>query len=252
MQKSQKPRLFEGLRAGDLKKMISHRFTVDQYKSKMGLDEDIIVVAFKVKDKYPAIDLMEFIEKGYPDVLDADMSTGEERDGEYRVFVEFERCPKTAKCLADVIRGISQLADTYEWHFKYFKDVDGHNFSEESFSEFVPLTKDAYKARVKEQTVAEVSDVLDQGPAEVADIDESNNLTFTKLYSGDLTVKLEAIGDYHSLQESLKGGLQLDESSIHQVAFLQKYLGNYAIHKIDDRFLIRNEDQAIIIRKDIW
>ena len=86
-----RPKLFEGLRGGDLEGLVSDRFTVDQYKSKMGNDADILVMAFKVTDKFPATDLMEFIEKGYPYVLDADMSTGEEKDGEYRVFVELER-----------------------------------------------------------------------------------------------------------------------------------------------------------------
>lgn len=57
----------------------------------MGKDEDVVVISFKVKDKFPAIDLMEFIEKGYTFVLDADMSSGEERDGTYSVFVELER-----------------------------------------------------------------------------------------------------------------------------------------------------------------
>ena len=70
-------KLFEGLRAGDLKDMVSNRVTIDQYKSKMGEDKSIVVLAFKVKDKFPAIDLMEFIEKGYNFVLDADMSSGE-------------------------------------------------------------------------------------------------------------------------------------------------------------------------------
>ena len=72
--------------------------------------------------------------------------------------------------------------------------------------------------------MSDAGDVLDQGPAEVADIDESNNLTIRKQYAGDITIQLEAIGDYRTLEESLKGGLQLDESANGQVLFLEKYL----------------------------
>ena len=57
--------LKEGLRSGDLDRYVSELFTIDQYKSKMGEDKDIIVLSFKVKEKHPAIDLMEFIEKGF-------------------------------------------------------------------------------------------------------------------------------------------------------------------------------------------
>ena len=35
--------------------------------------------------------LENFIEKGYPFVLDADVTSGEQSDGTYKVFVEIER-----------------------------------------------------------------------------------------------------------------------------------------------------------------
>lgn len=249
---NRKPKLFEGLRASDLKNMVEHRITIDQYKSKMGNDEDIVVVSFRVKDKFPAIDLMDFIEKGYPSVLDSDMSTGEEKDGQYAVFVEFQRNDKFPKELANVLSGVKRLCDCEAWHFKYFKDVDGHDFTEEAVAQFVPLSKEAYLARVKEQKVSDVSDVLDLGPAEVVDVDESNNIKLSKPYSGDLSLHLEALGFYDELQESLQGGIQLDESSTHQVSFLEKYLGNYEIHKINNKFLIKNKDKAMIVSKESW
>jgi hypothetical protein len=218
----------------------------------MGNDEEIIVVAFKAKDKYPAIDLMEFIEKGYPFVLDADMSSGEEQDGDYRVFVEIERTGKAAFDVDELLQGVGRLCKVDDWKFKYFRDLEEHDFDKETFIQFVPLDVDDYKKRVKSQKISDASDVLDQGPAEVADIDESNNLTIRKQYAGDITIQLEAIGDYRTLEESLKGGLQLDESSNGQVLFLEKYLGNYEIHKINEKFILKNGNKAMIFRKDIW
>ena len=254
MQKPQhrQHRLFEGLRSGDLKDMVSDVFTVDQYKSKMGNDEEIIVIAFTAKDKYPAIDLMEFIEKGYPFVLDADMSSGEEQDGDYRVFVEIERTNNAEFNTEELLQGVGRLCGCEDWKFKYFRDHAEHDFDKETFIQFVPLTVDDYKKRVKSQKMADAGKVLDQGPAEVADIDESNNLTIRKQYAGDITIQLEAIGNYRTLEESLKGGLQLDESSNGQVLFLEKYLGNYEIHKINNKFILKNGDKAMIFRKDVW
>lgn len=252
MNNRQQSKLFEGLRPGDLRDMVSHRITIDQYNSKMGNDQDIIVVAFKVKDKFPAIDLMEFIEKGYPSVLDADMSTGEESDGEYAVFVELERTPKVAKELEDILRGLSQLCKCDSWHFRYFKDIPGYTFTKEKFEEIVPLTPEAYASRIKGQKIADVEDVLDQGSTEIVDIDESNTLTISKAYTDNVEFKLEAVGLYDDLARQLAGGLQLDESSNSQTLYLSKYLGNYEINKINNKFLIRNGDKAIIISKERW
>jgi hypothetical protein len=232
--------------------MVSNVFTVDQFKSKMGNDEEIIVIAFTAKDKYPAIDLMEFIEKGYPFVLDADISAGEEKDGDYRVFVEIERIGKSAGDVDELLQGVGRLCKVDEWKFKYFRDLEKNDFDKETFIQFVPLDVDSYKKRVKSQKIEDAGSVLDQGPAEVADIDESNNLTIRKQYAGDITVQLEAIGDYRTLEAGLKGALQLDESSNGQVLFLEKYLGNYEIHKINNKFILKNGDKAMIFRKDMW
>jgi hypothetical protein len=62
-------------------------FEVDTFKSKMGEDRDVCVITFQVKDREPAKDLMEFIEKGYEFVLDSDVSSGENSKGEYAVFI---------------------------------------------------------------------------------------------------------------------------------------------------------------------
>ena len=36
----------EGLKAGDLEGVVSNKFSVDQYKSKMGEDKNILVLGF--------------------------------------------------------------------------------------------------------------------------------------------------------------------------------------------------------------
>ena len=66
----------EGLKAGDLEGVVSKRFSVDQFKSKMGEDRNIMVLAFTVDGMAPAKDLERFAETGYKEVLDADATPG--------------------------------------------------------------------------------------------------------------------------------------------------------------------------------
>ena len=86
--------LKEGLKAGDLEGVVSQRFSIDQYKSKMGEDSNIMVLAFTVDGQAPAKDLERFAEVGYKSVLDADATPGSMEDGKHRVFIEFERKPE--------------------------------------------------------------------------------------------------------------------------------------------------------------
>jgi hypothetical protein len=246
-----KPKLFEGLRAGDLQDMISPILSIDQFKSKMGEDKNVVVVSFKTKEKMPAIDLMEFIEKGYKFVLDADMSTGEERDGRYSVFVELERTSEVPKQILEMLNGIGQLANCKDWSFRYFKDSNLYETTVENLSQFIPLDEQLYASKMQTLKQDKVTNFFDQGSVDVA-ISENNTLTFTRPYSGPIDAKLLAIGSYEEIKNKLQGKISLDETSQSQVVFLTKFLGNYDIEKIADKFLIRNGNSAVIIEKDRW
>ena len=92
-----------GLRQGDLKDMIYRIFEIDSFASKMGEDKDIVTLSFSIKEKEAATDLMNFIEKGYDFVLDADVTPGEQSDGTYKVFVELERARKIYDQIDEII-----------------------------------------------------------------------------------------------------------------------------------------------------
>ena len=243
--------LNEGLRSGDLRNYVSEVFTVDRYSSKMGEDSDIVVLGFRVREKNPAIDMMEFIEKGYPFILDADISAGEENDGQYQVFVEIERTPNLTEQLTDLLKGIGQLCDCRNWKFRYQKANQSVEFNEDSITKNIPLTKKDYHAKVLSIKESDIKQFFSQGATEVS-IDETNMLTFKRPYAGDIQAKFIAIGDYDIVKNTVPGKLSLDEASQSQMFFLAKYLGNYDINKIGNKFLIRNESKAVVIEKDRW
>jgi hypothetical protein len=243
--------LNESLRAGDLKEFVNDLFTVDQYSSKMGEDRDIVVLGFRVKEKLPAMDLVEFIETGYNYILDADMSSGEEQDGQYQVFVEIERTSKIAEQMKHLLSGISQLTGNRDWRFRYQKSPKSVEFDEESVLEHIPTTPAAYAAKITEIKTADIKGFFNQGSVDIA-LESDNTLVFSRPYSGDVPVKFIAIGDYEDVKEIVPGPLSLDEASQSQMFFLAKYIGNYDINKIGNKFLIRNGDRAVVIEKDRW
>lgn len=247
-----KQQLSEGLRRGDLKGFVETTFTVDHYTSKMGEDRNITVLGFKVNDKYPAMDLMEFIEKGYSFVLDADMSSGEERDGKYQVFVEIERTGRLPQQIKELIGGVSRLIDSTDWRFRYYKDLKSQTFTEQTIAESIPLSSDAYESKMLEIKNSVVENFFNQTPYESIRINEDDVITVAKPYSGYIDMKLLAMGDYETVKNSLPGAIQLDEASQSQVNFLEKYLGNYEIAKINGKFLIRNGNNAVVVSKERW
>jgi hypothetical protein len=247
-----KHRLFEGLRRGDLQGFVDTTFTIDQYTSKMGQDSDVLVLGFKVNDKHPAIDLMEFIEKGYPFVLDADMSSGEEKDGKYQVFVEIQRTKHLPGQIRDLLSGVGQLVDSVDWRYRYHKGGKSRAFSEQAIQEDIPLSEEDYRNKMLEIKGDAIKEFFDKTPFDSVKIDENHSVTISKPFSGSVNLELLAMGPYQEIQDSLQGAIQLDEASQSQVNFLEKYLGPYEIHKINDKFLVRNGDTALVFKKERW
>lgn len=246
-----KRNLSEGLRFGDLENHISETFTVDRYKSKMGEDKDIVVLGFKVKEKYPALDLVEFIEKSFNFILDADISAGEEYDGQYQVFVEIERTPKLTEQLKTMLGGLQHLTKNKQWFFKYQHEADNLEFNEDTIKNSIPMTQEDYDRKLLKIKNQDVQGFFNQGAVDI-DINEDNQITFKKSYAGDVKAKFIAIGKYEPVKEMLPGALDLSENSQSEIFFLNKYLGNYDINKIGNKFLIRNGDNAVIIEKKDW
>ena len=141
--------LFEGLEAGDLARLIHPELHVDEFKSKLGDDQDVIVLSFKVDSKEPANDLVAFIEKGYSWVIDADVSSGEMDDGSYIVFVELDRDEKAPDSIMDLMEDLMKLTEqsTEDWRVRYYKAHKEQELSQEALESLIPLSPEAYEKK---------------------------------------------------------------------------------------------------------
>lgn len=172
--------LFEGLEEGDLNRLVHQKMHLDEFKSKMGDDADILVVSLKLKDKEPANDLMSFIERGYDWVLDADVSSGELDDGDYLVFVELERVPEAAQQLIELIQDILNLTkqNISDWRFQYQKNKLEYPLTADNIRKIVPLTSDDYIKKYGDDEVEDKIDSLKEA-ARVAITKKAPNNDFT-------------------------------------------------------------------------
>jgi hypothetical protein len=112
----------------------------------MGDDADILVLSIKTSEKKAAEDLMNFIERGYEWVLDADISTGELDDGDYLVFVELERNSAAANNIVELIEDIINLTNQKmsDWRFQYQKNNKEYPLLTRFIKQIVPLSSDQY------------------------------------------------------------------------------------------------------------
>ena len=103
--------LNEGLGYKDLCGLMKNTVYIDEFSSKMGDDDEIVVASFYVRDRQAAMDLVNWFEKGYDFVLDADMSPGEVKPNRYLVYIEMKRRSYTGDNLETLLSDFNTLTE---------------------------------------------------------------------------------------------------------------------------------------------
>ena len=241
-------KITESLRAGDLRHMIKKVFGVDSYKSKVGNDEEVVVLSFVVSEEDPAKDLENFIEMGYDFVLDADVTPGETDDGEFLVFVELERGKHVAEQIMEIINGVTKLTEFDYMRFRYFKNFKSQEATEENLSAIVPSDKNSYKIATERTGLNNFSEFFAKSYADkVTVLDEA--ITFRRSINQPVTFSISASGTKQDVYNNIQGPIMLEGKDISEVLFLTKTIGNYNITKISNKFIFEHNGWAVALER---
>jgi len=242
----------EGLKAGDLDGIVEKRFTVDQYKSKMGEDKDICVLAFVCSGAAGAKDLENFAEKGYKKVLDADATPGTMTDGKYRVFIEFPREQGLDRYIGEFLDDLKKLTNIKNFEFTYHKNEVPFEASRENLKNIIPSTAEAYGQKITSLKLGEIHSFFDKFQLLEFKLD-NNIISVTK--KGSLDELRFELHEYGSTQQILKEtrAFKIDAESMAECLFLTKYFGPYNITKTyENRFIFSKGNQSALVSKYKW
>ena len=242
----------EGLKAGDLEGVINRRFSVDQYKSKMGDDRNIMVLAFTVDSLAPAKDLERFAETGYKSILDADATPGTMADGKHRVFIEFARTEGVDREIKKFLDDLVLLTNEENgFEFTYHKRTVPFEASAKNLADILPLTPIAYSQKINSLKLGEVKDFFDKFNMMEFKLD-NNIIEIQKRGSDTLKFELHAFGDTRQIMKEIKA-FKLDESAMSECMYLTKYFGPYNITKTsEDRFIFSKNGDSALLSKHRW
>jgi hypothetical protein len=241
----------EGLKAGDLDGVVSKRFSVDQFKSKMGEDRNIMVLAFTVDGMAPAKDLERFAESGFKEVLDADATPGTLEDGKHRVFIEFARVEKVDQHIRKFLDDLKNLANIETFEFTYHKNVTPFEASAKNLADMLPRTAIAYTQKINGMKLESTQTFFDKFQMLEFKLD-NNIIEITKRNADTLRFELHAFGQTSMIMNEIKA-FRLDESAMSECMFLTKYFGPYQITKTnEDRFIFSKGGESALMSKSGW
>jgi len=237
-----------GLKAGDLINLVNKVFEIDSFKSKMGNDSDIVVLSFTVSEKAAATDLVEFIERGYHFVLDADISSGEQEDGMYRVFVELERDNNVPDQIMEIINGVEKLTSRNNFRFRYYKGFKSYPVNKETLTVSIPLDNNSYNITVTESNMNNFKNFFNRSFLEEIELEENQELTIKRIWGDPVGFKVKDFGTTESMLESITDKINMNDFA--EIIFLTKYIGDYNVTKFGKNTLtFENAGHMLVLER---
>lgn len=234
-------------RSGDLKDLVDPIFEVDSYQSKMGDDEDIVVVSFTVNETNAAKDLVDFIEKGYEFVLDADSTPGEIDNGKYKVFVEMERNRNISRNILDLLDGVGKISELENFKFRYHKKFKSFDATEFNLAENIPTDSLSYIQNISESRIDNYKDFFSKSYLETTEL-LGDTLYIKKAYADPVAFKVKNFDTTNIVNESIKQKINMNDYA--EILFLTKYIGDYNIMKFGHKTLtLENEGHTLVVER---
>lgn len=234
------------LKNGDLRDMVDHVMEIDSFKSKMGEDEDIIVVTVSTRTYESARDLVNFVEKGYEFVLDADATPGEQSDKTYKVFIELERKKESVEDIIEMTEGLKSLTGIENFKFRYYKNFKSLPVNKDNLSMQIPTTTAMYKMKIKESYMENYKNFFSRSFVESIDMLD-DFITIKKIYADPLYFRFIDFDDRETVLENLKESFNFNDFG--EIIFLTKYIGDYNISKYGNKLLIENAGKALLVER---
>ena len=158
--------LNEGLEYHDLEGQMLPIVSVDEYAAHMGNDSEIVTLAFTIKSEAAGNDLVDWFERGYDFVLDAQVSEGEVKPGQYLVFVEMNRRSSVPKRIIELLDDLETLTAIPVKDWTIVVDEEEHSPEEDILKQVITISPHDYR-ETEEVEEEEINEMRERAGLEV-------------------------------------------------------------------------------------
>ena len=239
------------LKNGDLAGMILPDVSIDEFEPKAGEEKNVIVVAFYLKDQEPADDLNTFIQRGFIDTLDVEVSPNTDEEGHYLVFVEMSRDDSFPNKFQALLKDVENVTGEMQWSVRtYLSQGQVFQFNDPELFNYIIIEPESYvtKDEFKVESMKENINRFFAGSMITGLTLDGNTITLTS--SGKIIVaEVFDVGDY----DAVIGRNFLSESAFgvgqksYEVNVLRGMLGNCDVIPLGKYLCINRDDKVVLL-----
>lgn len=240
------------LKTGDLKGTILPDVSIDEFEPKAGKDLEVIVVAFYLNDEGPAADLNTFIQRGFIDTLDVEVSPNTDEEGRYLVFVEMARDDTFPNKFQALLTDIGNLSGNMDWRVKtYFSDGQSFAYNDPALYNYVIIEPEDYVPKDKFK-MKEMKESIERFFSEslVTNLTIDGNVVTLAGNGNKIIAEVIDVGDY----DTVIGRNFLSESAFkvgqnpYEAKVLKSILGNCHVLPIEKYLCVNNGDRILLLK----
>jgi hypothetical protein len=239
------------LKNGDLAGTILSTVSIDEFEPKAGDTKEVIVVAFYLNDQEPAEDLNTFIQRGFIDTLDVEVSPNTDEEGRYLVFVEMSRDDTFPNKFQALLKDVNNVAGDMEWEVKPYLSEHSYQANDPELYNFIITNPDDYVSK-DEFTMASMKEDISAffKTSMVTNLTIDNNSVTLVNNRNKIIAEVVDVGDY----DTVIGRNFLSESAFrvgknpYEANVLEGMLGNCQVLPIDKFLFINQGDKVMLLR----
>jgi len=240
------------LKNGDLAGTILPDVSIDEFEPKAGKDLEVIVVAFYLNDEAPAADLNTFIQRGFIDTLDVEVSPNTDEEGRYLVFVEMSRDDTFPNKFQALLKDVGNLSGNMDWQVKtYFSDGQTFAYNDPELYNYVIIDPADYVPK-DEFKMVDMKEAIEDffGASLVADLTIDGNIVTLVGNGRRIVAEVIDVGDY----DTVIGRNFLSESAFrvgqnpYEAKVLLSILGNCQVLPIGKYLCVNNDDRVMLLK----
>ena len=240
------------LKNGDLAGTILPDVSLDEFEPKAGDDVDVIVVAFYLNDEAPAADLNTFIQRGFIDTLDVEVSPNTDEEGRYLVFVEMSRDETFPSKFTALLKDVGNVSGNMDWQVTtYFSDGQSFAYNDPELYNYVIIDPADYVPK-DEFKMVDMKEAIEDffGASLVADLTIDGNIVTLVGNGRRIVAEVIDVGDY----DTVIGRNFLSESAFrvgqnpYEAKVLLSILGNCQVLPIGKYLCVNNDDRVMLLK----
>lgn len=140
-----------GLEYKDMVGVVKPTLYVDEFASKIAGDDEVAVLSFYLTSDRVCDDLINWFEKGYEYVLDADKSPGEVAPHRYLVFVEISRRTRLILQIKELLEDLETLTEHKLQDWKITANGKETHYDPEALKNMIDLSPHVYRLNHEEE-----------------------------------------------------------------------------------------------------